>query len=137
MPRSIGVDLGSRRIGIALSDDKGTIATPYMTLPRTNDEEDARAIAELASAEKATVVVLGYPLMLDGSVGDAALVTEAFAARLKACGARVKLWDERLTTAEAEKALKGRGMKGKKRRTVIDKTAATILLQSYLDAKKK
>lgn len=119
-----------------MSDAKGTVATPYMTLHRTSDEADAKAIAELAAAEKATLVVLGYPLSLDGSVGDAARVTEAFAAKLKEAGVRVKLWDERLTTAEAEKKLKGRGMKGKQRRAVIDKTAATVLLQSYLDTKR-
>jgi putative Holliday junction resolvase len=136
MARAIGVDLGTRRIGIAISDAKGTVATPYATLHRTSDENDAQAIAELAAAEKAATVVLGYPLALDGSIGDAALVAQAFAQKLRAAGARVKLWDERLTTAEAEKKLKGRGMKGRQRRAVVDKVAATVLLQSFLDSKK-
>lgn len=137
MARALGVDLGTRRIGVAISDTKGTIATPYAVLERTSDDNDAKAISEIAGLENAKQVVLGYPIMLDGSRGYAAMVTEAFAEKLKAAGVKVKLWDERLTTAEAEKALKGRGMKGKARRAVVDKVAAAVLLQSFLDSKKK
>ena len=136
MARALGVDLGSRRIGVAISDAGGKVATPYATLERTNDEQDAQAIAEVASAEGAKLIVLGHPLMLDGSRGDAAAVTEAFAAKLKESGLRVTLWDERLTTKEAESGLKRRGMKGRARRAIIDKVAAQVLLQSYLDAKR-
>ena len=70
MPRALGVDLGTRRIGLAISDARGTVATPYATLERTNDEHDAKAIAEVASAEEAKLIVLGHPLMLDGTRGD-------------------------------------------------------------------
>jgi putative pre-16S rRNA nuclease len=136
MARALGVDLGSRRIGLAISDAGGKVATPYATLERTNDEHDAQAIAEVASAEGAKLVVLGHPLMLDGTRGDAAAVTEAFAAKLKESGLRVTLWDERLTTKEAESGLKRQGMKGRARRAIIDKVAAQVLLQSYLDAKR-
>jgi len=136
MPRWLGVDLGTRRIGIAISDDKGRVATPYITIPRTNDDADARAIGEIASGEGCKQVIVGLPLALDGSKGDAAMVTEAFAEKLKAAGAKVKMWDERLTTAEADKKLKKTGMKGKARRKVIDKTAAMGILQSFLDSKK-
>lgn len=135
MTRWMGVDLGTRRIGIALSDPKGTFALPYVTLPRTSDEQDARAIAEMAKGEGVRTVVLGHPLALDGSRGDPALVAEAFGQRLREAGARVKLWDERLTTVEAEKRLKGRGMKGRQRRAVVDKLAAAVLLQSFLDTR--
>ncbi|HVL33400.1 MAG TPA: Holliday junction resolvase RuvX [Actinomycetota bacterium] len=135
MARTLGVDLGSRRIGIAISDDKGAIATPYAVIERTSDENDARSIAEIARLENAKTVVLGYPLMLDGSAGHAAMVTEGFAEKLKQAGMRVKLFDERLTTAEADKKLKGRGMKGRARRAVVDKVAAAVLLQSFLDTK--
>ena len=137
MPRILGVDLGSRRIGIAISDDKGRVATPYATLQRTSDEADARAIVEMAAAERAKTIVLGLPLSLDGSRGDAAMVTEGFAEKLKAAGARVKLWDERMTTVEASKKLTGRGMRARQQRAVIDKMAASVLLQAYLDASKK
>lgn len=136
MPRALGVDLGTRRIGLAISDAKGKVATPYATLERTNDEHDAQAIAEVASAEEAKLIVLGLPLMLDGSRGDAAAVSEAFAAKLKESGLRVALFDERLTTKQAESSLKRRGMKGRQRRAVVDKVAAQVLLQSYLDTKR-
>lgn len=136
MPRFLGVDLGSRRIGVAICDSKGTVATPYATLHRTSDENDARALAEIAGLEGAKTVVLGLPLTLEGLKGDAAMVTEAFAEKLKDAGVRVKLLDERLTTAEADKKMKDRGMKGRQRRVVVDKMAATVLLQSFLDSKK-
>jgi putative Holliday junction resolvase len=136
MPRALGVDLGTRRIGLAISDPRGTVATPYATLERTNDEHDAKAIAEVAAAEEAKLVVLGLPLSLDGSRGDAAAVAEAFAAKLKESGVRVALWDERFTTKEAEGKLKQRGMKGRARRAVVDKVAAQVLLQAYLDTKR-
>ena len=135
MARLIGIDLGSRRIGIALSDDRGTVATPYLVLPRTNDEHDAQAIAELATAEGVKTVVLGHPITLAGRTESAALLAEAFAKRLREAGMRVRLWDERLSTAEAEKHLKKVGVKGQKRREVVDKMAAAIILQSFLDAK--
>jgi len=136
MPRALGVDLGTRRIGLAISDTRGKVATPYATLERTNDEHDAQAIAEVASAEEAKLIVLGLPLMLDGSRGDAAAVAEAFAAKLKESGLRVAMFDERLTTKQAESSLKRRGMKGRERRAVVDKVAAQVLLQSYLDTKR-
>ena len=137
MTRWMGVDLGSRRIGIALSDDKGRIATPYATLPRTNDLDDAKAVSEMAHAEGVKTVVLGLPLTLEGERAAAAFVTEAFASKLKDERVTVRMWDERLTTAEADKKLKSRGMKGKQRRAVIDKMAAAGILQSFLDARTK
>jgi len=136
MPRALGVDLGTRRIGIAISDSKRKVATPYAVLHRTNDEHDASAVAEIAAAEGATLVVLGHPLSLDGSRGNAAFVTEAFAAKLQEAGARVALWDERFTTTEAEKKLKSAGKRSRERRAIVDKVAAQVLLQAYLDAKK-
>jgi len=135
MPRALGVDLGSRRIGIAISDAKGTLATPYAVLVRTSDEEDANAVAEIASAEGAQRIVVGHPLSLDGSRGPAAHVAEAFAGKLSEAGLRVTLWDERMTTVEATKMLKGRGMKSRARKGQVDKVAAQVLLQSYLDTK--
>ena len=92
--------------------------------------------AQHVTAEEAKLVILGLPLSLDGSRGDAAAVSEAFAAKLKESGVRVTLWDERLTTKEAQSKLKKRGMKGRARRAVVDKVAAQVLLQSYLDAKR-
>ena len=135
MARALGIDLGSRRIGIALSDQKGKLATPYAVLSRTNDEDDAKAIAEIAAAEGAKRIVLGHALSLDGTSGPAAKVTEAFAGKLQESGLRVTLWDERMTTVEATKMLKAAGMKGRARRGQVDKVAAQVLLQAYLDSK--
>lgn len=135
MTRYIGIDLGSRRIGLAISDSKGVIATPFMTLNRSSDELDAKAIAELALGEGAQTAVLGMPFRLDGTKGDASVVVEDFAGALRTAGLRVRFVDERLTTVEATKVLRGAGVKGKKLRTVVDKTAATIILQTFLDTK--
>lgn len=135
MTRYIGIDLGSRRVGLALSDSKGTIATPFMTLNRSSDELDAAAIAELAHGEGATTAILGMPFKMDGTKGDAAVVAEDFAGALRNAGLRVRFVDERLTTVEATKKLRAGGTKGKKMRAVIDKTAATIILQTFLDTK--
>lgn len=136
MARWLGVDLGTRRIGVAISDDKGKVATPYIVMHRTSDENDARAIVDIAVGEGVKQVVLGLPLTLEGRKGDAALVSEAFAQKLKAAGVRVKLWDERLTTKEADRKLTARGMRGRKKRAIVDKVAAAVLLQSFLDSKK-
>lgn len=135
MSRVLGVDLGTRRIGLALSDPARTTATPYAVIERSSDERDARAVIEIGRAEGAEEVVLGHPVRLDGTRGDAALVAEAFAERLREAGATVRLWDERLTTAEAEKRLRSAGVRGRKRRAVVDKAAAAVMLQSYLDAR--
>lgn len=135
MTRYIGIDLGSRRIGLALSDPKGKFATPFMTLNRSSDEQDALAICELGHAEGAKTAILGMPFKLDGTKGDASVVVEDFAAALRAAGMRVRFVDERLTTAEATKKLRSVGVKGKKARQVVDKTAATIILQAFLDTK--
>ncbi|MFN2613279.1 MAG: Holliday junction resolvase RuvX [Actinomycetota bacterium] len=136
MARTLGVDLGSRRIGIAIADSDGLVATPYATLERTSDEADAKAIVEIAAGEGVKQIVLGYPLSLDGTRGDAALVTEGFAEKIKQAGGKVKLWDERLTTVEATKKLRAGGVRARKQRKVIDRSAATLLLQSFLDSKK-
>lgn len=135
MTRYIGIDLGSRRIGLALSDPKGSFATPFMTLNRSSDELDAAAIAELARGEGAATAILGMPFNMDGSKGDAAVVVEDFAGALRTAGLRVRFVDERLTTVEATKTLRATGVKGKKARQVVDRTAATIILQTFLDTK--
>lgn len=133
MGRLLGVDLGTRRIGLALSDPAGTTATPFRTVARSDDDLDAGALAEIAREEGAQEIVLGLPLRLDGTRGSAAEAAEVFAERLRATGLGVHLWDERLTTAEAEKRL--RGMEGRRRRQVVDQVAAAVILQSYLDAR--
>lgn len=131
--RVLAVDLGSRRIGIALSDPARKMALPYAVLHRSTDERDAGAIAEMGRAEGVEEIVVGLPLRMDGTRGEAAAVVEGFATKLRETGTRVRLWDERLTTAEAEKRLSERGLRGRRRRQVVDKVAAAVILQSYLD----
>jgi putative holliday junction resolvase len=133
--RALGIDLGSRRIGVALSDSEGTLATPYEVIERSGDEErDHRRIAALVEEAGAEVVVVGLPLSLDGSTGPAAAAALAEADRLRASlPVTVTEWDERLTTVTAHRELAASGLRGKARRQVVDKVAASVMLQAWLD----
>ena len=132
--RAIGLDLGAKRIGVALS--AGTLATPYEVVPRSGDRaRDHRRIAELVDEAGATVVVVGLPLSLDGSVGPAAQRALDEAEELSAALAvPVETWDERLSTVTAERSLLAQDLRGPARRKVVDKVAAAVILQSWLDA---
>jgi putative Holliday junction resolvase len=134
--RAVGLDLGARRIGVALCDSAGTLATPYEVVQRSGDRRrDHRRIAELVAEAEAEVVVVGLPLSLDGSVGPAAAGVQAEVAELREhLGVPVEVWDERLSTVEAARRLQSAGVPGRKRRHVIDQVAATVILQSWLDA---
>lgn len=139
--RALGVDLGARRIGIAVSDSAGTLATPRGTLVRTGDTlRDRRALVELAVGEEVVVVVVGHPLSLDGTRGPAALAAEAEADALGGLladhGVRVELFDERLTTVSAHQALRAGGTRGRDQRKVVDQTAAAVMLMAWLDGRR-
>jgi putative holliday junction resolvase len=136
MVRAIGLDLGERRIGVALSDSAGTLATPYEVVTRSGDpSRDASRLAAIVDETGAEVVVVGLPLSLDGSHGPAAQRVEAEVAALRPrLGVPVELHDERLSTVEAERRLRAAGVKGRQRRHVVDQVAATVILQSWLDA---
>ncbi len=133
--RALGIDLGSKRIGIALSDSAGTLATPYEVVHRSGDRaRDHRRIAALAEEAGAACLVVGLPLSLDGSVGPAARAALEEAAELGAAtGLPVETWDERLTTVTAERDLMAANLKAPARRRFVDKVAATVLLQAWLD----
>jgi putative Holliday junction resolvase len=133
--RALGLDLGSRRIGVALSTSDGTLATPYEVISRTRDRQaDHRAIARLARDEGAEVLVVGLPLSLDGTDGPAAIAARAEAEELVAAtGLPVELWDERLTTVSADRALAELDLDARARRRVVDKVAAAVMLQAWLD----
>lgn len=133
--RALGIDLGSKRIGVALSDSAGTMATPYEVVPRSGDRpRDHRRIAALAEEAGAAVLVVGLPLRLDGSKGPAAGAAEAEAGELAAAtGLPVELWDERLTTVTADRDLLALDLKAPARRKVVDKVAASVMLQAWLD----
>lgn len=133
--RALGLDLGAKRIGVALSDSAGTLATPYEVLERSGDRaRDHRGIAALAEEAGARCLVIGLPLSLDGSTGPAAAAALAEADELAAAsGLPVEMWDERLTTVTADRALIAQNLKAPARRKLVDKLAAAIMLQAWLD----
>ena len=133
--RAIGVDLGAKRIGVALS--AGTLATPYEVVARSGDRRrDHRRIAELAAEAGAGAVVVGLPLSLDGTVGPAARrVLDEVDEMAATIDLPVETWDERLSTVTAERSLMAQDLKAPARRRVVDKVAAAVILQSWLDAR--
>lgn len=132
--RAVGIDLGSKRIGVAVSS--GTLATPYEVVARSGDvRRDHRAIAALVAETEAEVVVVGLPLSLDGSEGPAARAVRIEVEQLAATlDVPVETYDERLTTVTADRQLMEQGMNASARRRVVDKVAASVLLQAWLDA---
>ena len=137
--RFIGVDLGSRRIGIAVSDFTGSVASPLTVVHRGKSKRiDHDAIARIVRDEEAEAIVVGLPLNMDGSHGSAARAAAAEAEQISTvAGVPAYLHDERLTTVTAERALKEANMRAEDRRHVVDKIAAAVLLQSWLDARKE
>lgn len=133
--RALGLDLGSVRIGVAVSDSDGRVATPYDVVVRTTDPAaDRRRISRLAGEVEAEVLVVGLPLGLDGEVGEAARRAIAEAEALgDATGLPVETYDERLTTVSADQVLREQGLDARQRRSVVDKVAASIILQGWLD----
>ena len=135
--RTMSLDLGTRTIGIAVSDLTGMIANGVETIRRTSPERDFVRIGELLSEWEVEEIVLGYPKNMNGTIGERAKASEAFAEELKRRfdGIPVVLWDERLSTVAAEKVLIDADLQLKKRRKVIDMMAAVVILQNYLDSK--
>jgi len=133
--RVLGLDLGDARIGVAISDDGRRMAVPLGTV-RTGAPADVRAIAELVAEHEVTLVVVGHPLMMSGQAGERAHLAERFAEALGTIlPVEVSLQDERLSTAEAERALREAGASGRDRRQSVDRSAATVILQAWLDAR--
>lgn len=127
------MDLGRRRIGLALSDPAG-IALPAGTLERRNLRQDLRWLRDWAAEREVTRIVVGLPIHMNGSSGPEAEEARGFAVRLQqATRLPVELFDERWTTVEAERALRQSGVRGRARRQVVDSVAATILLRTYLE----
>lgn len=135
--RALGLDLGARRIGVAISDREGRVATPIATLeraPSKNRGADHRAIAGLVAEWGAEVVAIGLPLSLDGSVGPAAEGVLAEVAELaRVLDVPVETVDERFTTVTANQQLEASGVRARDRSKVIDQAAAAVLLQAWLD----
>jgi putative Holliday junction resolvase len=129
------VDLGSRRIGLALSDPSGTLASPLAVLERTGDRAaDHRAIVDAAVEAEATAIVVGLPRSLSGKEGPAARDARAEVDELRVVAALpVEMYDERLTTVTAQRSLVEAGVRRDARKRVVDKVAAAVMLQGWLE----
>ena len=137
MPRSIGIDFGTRRIGLAISDPSGTISTPLPTLTRrAGKRAPVAAIAALAVEHEVGTIVIGLPLSLEGHETDWTAEVRAFGAKLaERTGVPVVYIDERLTSVVAEKTVRSLGLKRRERESKerVDATAALLILQTFLD----
>jgi putative Holliday junction resolvase len=132
--RLLGLDVGTKTVGLALSDVTRSIATPYDTVRRTKFTEDAKAILEVIEKNQVGALVIGLPLNLDGSEGRRAQSTRAFARNLAArIAVPIVFWDERLSTAAVERHLIEADASRKRRAEVIDRMAAAYILQGALD----
>jgi putative Holliday junction resolvase len=132
--RILGIDLGTKTIGLAVSDEAATIAQPLRTLRRVGPRKDVEAVARVVAEWEIERVVLGDPLEMDGSPGRLADEVARFANALaETTGLPVETWDERLTTVAAERALIEGNVRRGQRRKVIDQVAAALILQGWLD----
>lgn len=135
--RTLGIDHGERRVGIALSDDEGMIAQPHDTWERKDVDALLDRLAAFVRDQDVGAVVVGLPLSLEGREGASARRARRFAERLgERIGFEVVLWDERLTTAAAERSLSKAGVSARDQKSVVDKVAAALFLQSYLDSRR-
>ncbi|HYU17661.1 MAG TPA: Holliday junction resolvase RuvX [Chloroflexota bacterium] len=139
--RVLALDPGERRVGVALSDELGLLATPLVVLQRRSRTADAAAIADLVRAHAVSEIVVGHPRTLRGEVGPQARRAERFARRIsEAVGVPVRLWDERFSTVEARERLaagskRSAGNRAGPRRWA-DAAAAAVILQTYLDSRR-
>ena len=137
--RALGIDLGSKRIGVALSDSAGTVAVPYEVVERSRDRQgDHRRLLALAVEAEVEAVVVGMPYSLDGSVGPAARRIQAEIRELEALlPVPVMTHDERLSTVTAHRSLRAMDLDERSRRRVVDKVAAAVILQAWLDGRRE
>ena len=134
--RVLALDLGKKRIGMALSDELGVTAQGLETLERTNIREDLARISQLAAERSVALILMGNPLHMSGREGRQAEYARDFGERLRAAsGIPVEFWDERLTTVAAQRVLRESGISIEKRAKAVDRLAAVILLESYLDSR--
>jgi len=135
--RIMALDVGEKRIGMAISDELQIIASGMDTMERTNAQEDLDRIKILAQGNKVGEIVVGLPISMSGKESEKTVEVREFAEQLKSrAGVPVVFWDERLTTREAERLLIDSDMSREKRRKLKDKMAAQLILQGYLSAKK-
>jgi putative Holliday junction resolvase len=133
--RVLGLDLGDARVGVAISDEDRRVAVPHGTIRTGQPPGELKAVAALVHELGVTAVVVGHPRSMSGASGPRAQQAEAFAEALRAIvEVPVELQDERLSTVEAERSLRDAGVSGKRRREVVDESAATVILGAWLDA---
>lgn len=133
--RLLGVDLGEKTIGLALSDVERRIATPMEILPRGKFSKDAETLRTITTKQDVGALVIGHPLNMDGSAGARAQATRAFAANIaKALTLPVLLWDERMSTMAVERTMLEADLSRARRKELVDKLAAAYILQGVLDA---
>ncbi|MBI2061636.1 MAG: Holliday junction resolvase RuvX [Nitrospirae bacterium] len=133
----LGIDVGDKRIGLAVSDELGTVASPLVTIHRERDADAVDRIARTVNELRVGVVVVGIPYSMDGSTGPQALKTLRFVEKLRpAVGMPVRLWDESLSTRRAEEGRRRLGRRDRKKGEK-DRIAAAYILQDYLDAVRK
>jgi putative holliday junction resolvase len=137
VPRLMGLDVGDRRIGVAVSDQLGLTAQPVLTLVRSNRRQDLKSLMRLIRKYSCEAIVVGNPLYMSGDQSPQAAKAQAFADMLREeTHLAVHLWDERLTTTEAHRHLHAAGRAAPAHREVVDQVAAVLILQSFLDARK-
>jgi putative Holliday junction resolvase len=136
--RVLAIDLGERRIGLALSDPLRLTAQRLPTVERRNRREDMNYLKSLVRKNEVSMIIVGNPLHMDGSFGAASQVASEFADKLrKYLGLDVQLRDERLTSVEADRVLREAGLKSKQRAGLVDQLAAALLLENYLEAERQ
>jgi putative pre-16S rRNA nuclease len=137
-PRILGLDVGSKRIGLAISDPLGITAQGLETIQRQNKRLDFERLEKVIRDYGVAEIVIGYPLRMSGAEGVQAEKMQRFADELRErCGLPVHLWDERLTSAQANRLLRETDMSIKRRGQVVDQMAAVLILQSWMDAKSR
>lgn len=133
--RMLGLDIGRRRIGVALSDPTRLLAQPLKVIERTSKGQILQVLKGLAREWEIEKVIVGYPRQMSGEVGEEAKWVESYAEELgQELGLPIVLWDERLSTVSAERLLRERGWKRGRRRDWVDAVAAAVILQDYLDS---
>jgi len=135
MDRVLALDLGEKRIGVALSDETQTIARSYAIIKRTSRSADFKKIGQIIEQNNVVLVIVGLPTLPSGEEGSKAAWARSYAGDLEIqCHIRVDLWDESLSTVDAIASLRDRGVRGRRQRKRVDAVAAAFILQSYLDA---
>jgi putative Holliday junction resolvase len=136
MMRVLALDVGDKRIGVAISDPSQVLARSLKVIQRSSRQEDLAAVARLVEEYEVERVVVGYPRSLNGTVGEQAEKVERYAADLaEVLDVPVLLWDERFSTVSAERLMRKAGLRGKKKRERVDAVAAAVILQDYLDSR--